>query len=359
MYWHYRYVRLTRDPHRKTSEVVGCSQLLLGARRQSSTDPKDKIFAFQGILSLLNTALPAPDYSKSVAQIYREAAAASIHHDHSLMLLSSLTGESKIAGLPSWVPDWSEEDIINELAVWSEHLATGTSRPLFTFSIGHVLLKLRGIIIDTVANISMSYPNPTSLGGGENPNPNYAARKLEIAVLKQCFEMFGNKTAGFFSKFARNAWLRRHESVDDISRKGVPYFWIAAIKAIGPADIADKVLSEIASRKLDSFADLKKTETGATIRKMKAQLLNFHNIIRPLLDRKIMFTTRNRRLGIGYRSLRSGDDIALFSGCNLPMIIRRAGANWRIVCPAYFENAQQDWETWNQLGFPLQDFTFE
>jgi hypothetical protein len=78
-----------------------CTSILLAGRSQSASDPKDKIFAFQGLLELLKVYLPTPDYSISVSQIYREAAAVAIVHDNSLMLLSSLTGESTVPGMPS------------------------------------------------------------------------------------------------------------------------------------------------------------------------------------------------------------------------------------------------------------------
>jgi hypothetical protein len=138
-----RYIRRNHDSS-KALETPSCTRLLLGARAQSSTDAKDKIFAFHGILGLLDIQLPAPDYSKPVSQIYREAAAASIFHDSSLMLLSSLTGESFVTGLPSWVPDWSNKDVINEAALWSEARATNLSSPIFEISQDQSLLTLRG-----------------------------------------------------------------------------------------------------------------------------------------------------------------------------------------------------------------------
>jgi hypothetical protein len=221
-----RYIRRNHYPS-KALEPPSCTRLLLGARAQSSTDAKDKIFAFHGILGLLDIQLPAPDYSKPVSQIYREAAAASIFHDSSLMLLSSLTGESFVTGLPSWVPDWSNKDVINEAALWSEARATNLSSPIFEISQDQSLLTLRGKIINTIDKVSVDYPEHSllrSLAGEQATGP---ARKREVDVLYQWFKTFGTGTnvANFFSRVARNAWTRTHDAagIDPLVE-----FWIQA-----------------------------------------------------------------------------------------------------------------------------------
>jgi hypothetical protein len=345
-----RYIRRNHYPS-KALEPPSCTRLLLGARAQSSTDAKDKIFAFHGILGLLDIQLPAPDYSKPVSQIYREAAAASIFHDSSLMLLSSLTGESFVTGLPSWVPDWSNKDVINEAALWSEARATNLSSPIFEISQDQSLLTLRGKIINTIDKVSVDYPEHSllrSLAGEQATGP---ARKREVDVLYQWFKTFGTGTnvANFFSRVARNAWTRTHDAagIDPLVE-----FWIQAFMS-QELSSAEHDLPKFMSRK-NGWSELHK-RPGKSVQK---NIVQFHTTVRKILDRKIMFRSQNGELGIGCRSLQQGDSIALFAGCNLPMIIRRDAQHWRFVSPTYLHKAMRDCPAWLSPKSPLENFTF-
>jgi hypothetical protein len=161
---------------------------------------------------LIEIHLPAPDYSKSVRQVYLEAAAASIGHDNSLMLLSSLTGESIVPGLPSWVPDWSIKDFITEVALWNEERATGSSLPEFSISMDHHSLTLRGTIIATVEDISSEYPQYSHLQGLVDKYPRPVTEERECRVLECWFRTFGNGAdmVKFMSAFAYKAWKKAH-----------------------------------------------------------------------------------------------------------------------------------------------------
>jgi hypothetical protein len=152
-----------------------CTSILLAVRSQSASDPKDKIFAFQGLLELLKVYLPAPDYSKSVSQIYREAAAVAIVHDNSLMLLSFLTGESTVPGLPLWVLDWSTKDFITEVASWRQECATGLCPAEFDISVDHRLITLRGTIIEDIEDVSPEYPQYSLLRSLADEHPERTA----------------------------------------------------------------------------------------------------------------------------------------------------------------------------------------
>jgi hypothetical protein len=71
------------------------------------SDPKDKIFAVQGLLSALGVTLPDADYSKPLSTIYIDAYRALIAHQGQIGCLDELNRcwlVQETQGLPSWVP---------------------------------------------------------------------------------------------------------------------------------------------------------------------------------------------------------------------------------------------------------------
>ncbi|KAN0110651.1 Heterokaryon incompatibility protein (HET) domain containing protein [Hyaloscypha variabilis] len=71
------------------------------------SDPKDKIFAVQGLLSALGVTLPDADYSKPLSTIYIDAYRALIAHQQQIGCLDELNRcwlVQETLGLPSWVP---------------------------------------------------------------------------------------------------------------------------------------------------------------------------------------------------------------------------------------------------------------
>jgi hypothetical protein len=348
---HDRSVRGAREAGRAGYEIQNCTRLLLNTRPQSSTDPKDKIFAFQGLLSLLGIDLPAPDYSKSVIRVYVEAAAASINHDKSLMMLSALTGESCIRGLPSWVPDWSDNKSISEIASWYDSSSTGHSRFEFKTSPDLLEITLCGKIIDKVSVAALAFPSSRHLLGEDII---VCAREREVKSLREWFSKFGNdkKMLELFCKFPRNAWIGTQDPVY-LDSGVVPRYWITLIM-----DVTRDTLEDPYSKRISHIADeIQFNKT--TYRNIRTSITRFHEIIRTFLDRKTMFRTQRGKLGIGCRALQKGDQIALFSGCNLPMVIRKKKLHWRIICPAYIQGVMHSRKAWRSSEFPLEDFVIK
>ncbi|VUC26090.1 unnamed protein product [Clonostachys rosea] len=100
--------------------------LLESFRNRESTDPRDKIYALLGLATditythdgeaaeikgLQNTDPPQPDYSKTVSDVYYEYACFFIESGQWCDVLHSAAlnrlGSTRLADLPSWVPDWT------------------------------------------------------------------------------------------------------------------------------------------------------------------------------------------------------------------------------------------------------------
>jgi hypothetical protein len=78
---------------------------LIRARSSRSENARDKVYSQLG----LGDADITPDYGKSVEDVYITTARYILENSKSLFLLTCVEGEEfqTIAGLPSWVPDWS------------------------------------------------------------------------------------------------------------------------------------------------------------------------------------------------------------------------------------------------------------
>ncbi|KAI0520748.1 hypothetical protein F5B22DRAFT_598224 [Xylaria bambusicola] len=107
--------------------------ILVEVRAKLATDVRDKVFALHGIFKAFNARFPAPDYSKSVRQVFCETAKAIIEQDESLHILYYVSSRQRVPDLPTWVPDWGDTDVIDGNPVFSFWGATRDSvhRPHF------------------------------------------------------------------------------------------------------------------------------------------------------------------------------------------------------------------------------------
>lgn len=78
-------------------------QTLVRFRSRNATDPRDKVFAFLG---LLKTHFLAPSYDMSTNQVYLEVAKRIIQSTRNLELLTSAR-PNITEQISLWVPDWS------------------------------------------------------------------------------------------------------------------------------------------------------------------------------------------------------------------------------------------------------------
>lgn len=157
----------------------------------------------------------------------------------------------------------------------------------------------------------------------------------------------------FFSKLAKEAWDQARQ-FGDPGTDVLTHWWIKVIKRVGLEASAVKTIPNHLSKTLRrSDLDMR------TKNRVKSAMVSFHKMMRELLDRKRMFKSPQGRLGMGSQSLRSGHKIALFSGCNLPMVVSEVkdGDKWRFICPAYLEGAMHNSNAWS-LAKSYDKFAF-
>src|SRR2546421_12208855 len=91
----------------KTSGDGQLTWLVEWSRRLKTSQPEDKVFALYWAFKAVDNNFPSPDYSKSIAEIYREATVALLQSERSLNLLNSAFDYEDSLKRPSWVPNYN------------------------------------------------------------------------------------------------------------------------------------------------------------------------------------------------------------------------------------------------------------
>ncbi|KAH7346871.1 heterokaryon incompatibility protein-domain-containing protein [Rhexocercosporidium sp. MPI-PUGE-AT-0058] len=91
---------------RKISRIYRLSLFIEETKDFKCADPRDKIYALLGLLSIEDQLEIEPDYTKPVYEVYREVTLKLIHNTHILVVLQGieLNDSNKVH---SWVPDWT------------------------------------------------------------------------------------------------------------------------------------------------------------------------------------------------------------------------------------------------------------
>lgn len=137
--------------------------LALSAGRKSE-DPRDRIYALQGLMKDEVTHLLKPDYAKSVAEVYANASRHIIYKEKSLDVICGHQLQDRLLELPSWVPDFRHFGLepgalvqpTGEYTVYSASLSEQHSLQENPFQLPQdwATLTVTGIFVDTVATLS-------------------------------------------------------------------------------------------------------------------------------------------------------------------------------------------------------------
>lgn len=132
-------------------------------REKEASDPKDKIYALHGILTEFGVNLPAPDYRKTLEEIYTEATLTLMEHDQSLVVLHFATSANRRKGLPSWVPDFTDQPFDEQdprfPVTRSRFGAGGSMEAQWESRLTSLQLLMRGKMIDRVMYRGQGLPS--------------------------------------------------------------------------------------------------------------------------------------------------------------------------------------------------------
>ena len=135
---------------------------LLGqSRKWQCTDPRDKVYGLLGFVADLKEKDMVIDYKLPVRTVYANAAKMLITKYKSLSFLcqSMLHDHPSSHDLPTWLPDWSDDEEILELAHSKPDLpSTGGSIPCCaSISKNNAVLRVQGVKVDEILDVMPSY----------------------------------------------------------------------------------------------------------------------------------------------------------------------------------------------------------
>ncbi|KAK4210129.1 heterokaryon incompatibility protein-domain-containing protein [Rhypophila decipiens] len=282
-----------------------------------ANDPKDKIFAVQGLASALGTTLPDADYSKPISTIYLDAYMALIMHQGQISALHELNScwlSPETRGLPSWVP----QDVRTKILAapgWHRHLA----RELYGI---RTLIKW----IDFAAS-----HNPGSM----------ALRVTDSEALHSCLRL-GRIPDAFLEKQSYGVFKR----------------WVEVIRNNSHQDLRHAQLGQdSAFNKESRYASFIRRcqlgqENGYLIEMLEFEILQHISQNRSLSDWHkvtenlgfmVLFTTASGKLGIGAFPIQAGDLVVhLASNHTLLGLRPNADNQCEIVATVYVHDLVRD-----------------
>ena len=311
--------------------------LLASMRRFKATDPRDKIYSLLGLVrskkdpeshGKVDDNVIRPDYSSSVDTVFRRVTKSLIKQESSLALLSTVEDASLrvTSNLPSWVPDyavWQEVTILGMPDNPHKYYAGGDEPPRLYDSdldTSHDVLSLAGYEMDSVVKIGMCY-DPRSI---ENCTPEVLMSWFQlIATLPETYVDGGSRDEATWRTFIGNVGGTTHPAHADYARHFLAYLHCSLkdendlSKAIG---ILNAGTSTCAWQETGLAGDLYLYATSfATIAALRC-----------------LFVTANGSIGLGAKSIRTGDKVFVFPGGLVPFVLRTSiDGYYRLVGEAY------------------------
>jgi Heterokaryon incompatibility protein (HET) len=311
--------------------------VLDSTRRALASDDRDKIY---GILSFVKDAtvlVPQPDYTCATQQVYKSLVLKYIDHYKNLDILGQASAHKKLAGLPSWTPDWSEEKRISRLNRRHSHTgffhAAGDTSASIIPSHDDGILICEGICIDTLDGLGhclleksksaqQSHPeNAASIYGDGDATFSAIWRSLISDVryfANSSFERAPEVMGHLFIKKCRkweNVFLNKDSleyQPEKVIHPDISIFevWYHHNRNL---TIAGRSIREWAFERLDAAqADDKDIILNAS----------FERTMKKKIYGRRLITTEMGYIGLAPIASRRGDKVCVLFGCSTPVILR-------------------------------------
>ncbi|KAK2590523.1 hypothetical protein QQS21_011790 [Conoideocrella luteorostrata] len=298
------------------SPVVRALNTLESARDLELTDPRDRIYAFLGLMSThddaSDTALRLqPNYDQNFLDVYNDFAVEYIHKKRSVELLDYVqhNQETLDANLPSWIPRW---DLRRRSKLFLPFWKALTDRDFFTHRpyITDATLSVRAVILDPIIYVSEMFSSDVTLDDIAN-----VWKAVVQTSAATPYPPLGRLHA-FIETLHGNPLLISAEG----ARRSQAAFLLQLHQRTGAEEAID-------------------TQYWKTIAE-GGDKTSYHSICRLSLDGKRMFLTR--RGYFGHADFVSLDDqCGTIFGCKMPCVLRSAGRKklYQLLGGAYIAGA--------------------
>ncbi|KAH0489768.1 hypothetical protein TgHK011_001267 [Trichoderma gracile] len=272
------------------------SDLLWNIWDRDATDPRDKVFAVLGLVGKASSdMLPHIDYSKSMEQVYREAASFIMTKEKSLDLLLAASGLHSQGTLPSWVPDWRR--------------AANECRP--ALFINASLMRIQCYFIGSAEALYLNghgYSASGQLEARMSFNQDLSLLCVHGLLLDAITET--------------SADCGRSSSIDSIIRVAQSLmrksYWSGSSPPKAP--LSEQELKRILTA--GSFIDPHSLRTES-------------QVIENVMRLRRCFVTKGGHFCIGPSETQPSDVVSILAGCSFPMVLRPVGSCFHLVGEAY------------------------
>jgi hypothetical protein len=285
-------------------------RLFMDSRDRNATNLRDKIYSLRGLIA--NNALAAGitiDYDKSVERVYTDFSKHLLNICPDLRILSVVILRHRAMTtleLPSWVPDWSQPKygggILNRyyrFAPTSLFRAAGTSKPRVTMVGDSDRICLEGIRLDTVERVIRI--KSILMAKDENSFSVTETRLQEMAAEVTPLETYPFTGEPFWTVFFRTLTADR--------------------TALSP-----RINEEYRAKFMNAFGDWKLNDEGMGQNLPARAWAEVSKGIGAIIEDKDMFLTTRGYLGLSQEGFAIGDVVCIFSGGEVPFLLRQAGA---------------------------------
>lgn len=370
--------RIMKEVDKLDSVADRFLDLLFELRKRGATDPRDKIFACLGLVNDTSNELDVvPDYQSPIEHVYINAAKAIVTCSGNLDLLGVCSVNQRkesVLELPSWVPDWSIKGsialpLVKDVKGQRRKFAAAKdshASPRFT-DYGQTLI-VSGNVFDEITELGDSLPDIAELdwdvpdleedGPSDNPEEKSGIAHFREAgkSFRHAGQILSNMSSNLLSLVPYLSTFIDWEKLGAIQdptpgRAGLSHeevYWRTLCTDQMPEGHAETQRQYREWHKsLDPIRSLLRWRVGSVSSIFKP--VGFVAYLRSTWQKypdfgRLMTHLTHRRLGRtkgGYlclvpASAQVGDEIALFRGGHVPLVIRDHGGGYhRLVGEAF------------------------
>ena len=331
--------------------------VMLSAGRRSQ-NPRDRIYALQGLMNDKLNPLLKPDYTLSVAEVYSNVARYFVFTDAYLDALCGQQLHDRIEGLPSWVPDFrfsgedegtlvrpNGENRIYHASLYEEHVLP---RNPFKRPAEWQTLTVTGIFIDTIAVTSdisgAQLVEPKSLSQSEQlwvgAIRQHGTRTDEeqdaIAIVSSLFTIY---TEFYVNSHRATFWTRNPDKLQYLrSLTGKMNEQTSSASALQARYILTLLCGRITTTKRMWEEDLKDLLIRVCIPDLEgiAKLEALCGALEVGMGRRHF--AMGESMGAVPNQAVQGDVVCILLGCSVPVVLRGTdkAAKWEFVGECYW-----------------------
>lgn len=291
-----------------------------------ATNPRDRIYAFLGMVLDASELAIEVDYHKNWRHVFADFATALYKREGPQIFELCCISETAVLDqeLPSWVPDLTRDGLSSLDTSIGGFSASGDSIESFEFLPGSGLfpdLSLSGILVDVISSTA-TQNDVTALESISDQ-----LSKLEELALKS--------TGRYGSPNGLASALWRVPVADHVVESGSAFGSFEYAKA-PPDSILEKIYKYLRAGGGVSTNGNGEVETHGDANVDAEQVAAYIGVLETITGERKYFVTESGYLGLGPGAAKSGDCVVVILGLRTPFILRpQSGGKYRIIGDAY------------------------